>query len=436
MAAKPTSKKKEKGSGRKEKVIENRGEPEKPKKRKKSSSSDSSDSDSSDSDDSDSTSSSSSDDDDNVDKKAAKKKKKRKAHLKAVELFWPKQERPKKLRKSKVVAGMSLSKLATVKELVEKERERRGMTSEFGVDRKPKKKKFKEAEDDCATILHPARFLPLPIVEPKEYWSQVPRTREVIFRHLPLQHFGIEGVPEKTVVILHNRKMAVDLDSMTTGKITDLKQAQVAVQNYAMLQRYLHPMDLSGQVIQLVLTEAGWGEGLGGDDRQRVAAVKRFFEDCTGENSRRAARKQEPLDYEQVRSRWVKAVTSAYPQVRATFFGQQMAAMVGGTGQRQQQRQNGGGQQNGSSQPTRGAGAGPQGGQGGQMRLSFNKPARFQGMPVCFGFNSSAGCRRTPAGTTASTCSDGKTHFAHVCNYFIKSKNDHCLANHPKMGNH
>jgi len=354
-----------------------------------------------------------------------------------VELFWPRAERPKQLRKSKKVAGLSLSKLATLKELTEKERERRGMTTEFGVDRKPRKKKFKEGEDDCATVLHPARFLPMPIVEPKDYWSQVPRNREVIYRHLPLQHFGIDGVPEKTVVVMHNRKMAVDLDMMTSGKILDLKQAQVAVQNFAMLQRYLHPMDMSGQTIQLVLVEAGWGEGLGGDEKQRVAAIKRVFQDCTAENSRRAARKQEPLDYEQVKSRWVKAVTAAYPQVRATFFGQQVAAMTGGQGRQQQQaRQSGAsGSQLQQNTPAAGRATGGQG-PGSGSRPGFNKPARFQGMPVCFGFNSTAGCRRIGAGTTAATCTDGKTHFAHVCNYFLKAKNDHCLAAHSKVGNH
>ena len=63
-------------------------------------------------------------------------------------------------------------------------------------------------------------------------------------------------------------------------------------------------------------------------------------------------------------------------------------------------------------------------------------PARFQGMAVCFGYNSAAGCRRLAAGVTASTCTDGKSHFAHVCNYFLKANNAHCLMQHSKIGNH
>jgi hypothetical protein len=48
----------------------------------------------------------------------------------------------------------------------------------------------------------------------------------------------------------------------------------------------------------------------------------------------------------------------------------------------------------------------------------MSTPARFNGVPVCFGYNSRNGCKRAPAG--AYVCKDGATTFAHVCNLFVK----------------
>jgi hypothetical protein len=65
-------------------------------------------------------------------------------------------------------------------------------------------------------------------------------------------------------------------------------------------------------------------------------------------------------------------------------------------------------------------------------------PARFNGVPVCFGYNNKGGCRRAAPG--ANVCKDGNTTFAHVCNFYIKGtggKADaHCLGPHSRVGNH
>ena len=63
-------------------------------------------------------------------------------------------------------------------------------------------------------------------------------------------------------------------------------------------------------------------------------------------------------------------------------------------------------------------------------------PARFNNMPVCFGFNNSSGCTRLPAGSTEKKCVDGSTSFAHVCNFFIKATGKHCLVDHSRSKNH
>ncbi len=395
---------------------------------------------SSSSDDGDSTSDDTDDDSSSDDGQVKGKKKlsrKEKAHLEQVELIWPRNQRPKRMKPEKIMLGMSISKIATLKDVLMKERIRQGLGEEIESDNKPVKKKFKAMKDDGCTRLHPARFLALPRAEPRDYWGQVPRGKDDIQRHLPLQFWGVEGIPEKTIVAMHNRQMELTLDMMvSSGGVRDLRQAQVAVQSFAMAQRFIHPVDLSGQTVQMVLTEAGWAEGFSGDAKQKVALIKRFFEVCSRENASRAARKREPMDYEQTKAKWMKCVTEQYPQLGVAMVSQQVAAMSGG-----QKKQHGGASGSGSvggsaSKPFDGSTPGGGSGGGNNKRPGFNKPARFQGLPVCYGYNSAAGCRRLPAGSTAPSCNDGKTHFAHRCNYYLVAKGDHCLADHPKMGNH
>ena len=371
--------------------------------------------------------------------------KKQKAHLAAVESYWAKHERPVSLQEDKVMVKTSLSKVVLLKDMWLKEQERRGIgTAMYGQDHKPKPKKFEAFKDNGETRLHPARFLALPFVEPGEYWRKVPTAKEEVFRHLPLQYFGLDEVPEATVAKLHNRKMPVTLDMMAK-EVRSMKQVQLAVQTYVRVHRYLHPIDMSGQTIQLVLTEAGWGDGISNDDRQKVAIIKKFFDSCVNENAKCAGRKKEPLSYDMVKARWIKAVTAAYPQLNMAMLGQQVAAMGGGShGSGRTSTALGSGasrtdssiqhQGAGGSQLSASGGAAPA--TSGPARTRFGKPARFQGLAVCFGYNSTHGCRRLVGGTAAASCSDGKTHFAHRCNYFIQSKNDHCLADHSKIGNH
>ena len=64
--------------------------------------------------------------------------------------------------------------------------------------------------------------------------------------------------------------------------------------------------------------------------------------------------------------------------------------------------------------------------------------ARFNGLPVCFKYNSPSGCSRRPQGTQA--CVEGNTVYAHVCNHLTLGPpgqpGTHCYALHPKFGNH
>jgi len=199
---------------------------------------------------------------------------------------------------------------------------------------------------------------------------------------------------------------------------------------YATIQRYLHPLDMGGMTIPIVLTEAGWAEAAGESEKQRVVAVKKFFEEAVKENCNRAARREPPMSYEQAKARWVRFITNLYPQLSMAAASHQAAAMGG-------QKSSGGGSGAGRSGGANSSGTSS--GRSGQTSQRPGQkqytPARHMGMPVCFGYNSPAGCRRQ-GGTAAATCTDGKTHFAHVCNYFDRTKNAHCLAQHPRVNNH
>jgi hypothetical protein len=370
-------------------------------------------------------------------KKVAKRGKKKRitdGDWELLEELWPAEERPARLQSRKAVAalGLSMTKLLKMKDLYVKEQEKKGVGAAlFGRDKKPKKKKFKKMTDNGEEKLHPARFIGLPRVDPKVYWSQVPGAADEIYRHVPLEHLGVEGVQEQTIVRMHNRRVPIELEGLLKD-CKDAKQMQMAVFNYVAVLRSLHPIDYGGLVILRVLIEAAWGENLG-SEKQRMTVMKKFFEDVVKENSGRAVRKEVPLDYEQAKVKWTKAVTAVFPQLTMFPYVQQLPAGAG--------RQDGAGSTSGVT--ARGQKSGGRGGfagnfGGGAHGGSQRTPARFNGLPVCFPFNSREGCKRPPQGNKA--CKDGSNVFAHVCNFYIKGvagqQDRHCLGGHSRVGNH
>jgi hypothetical protein len=232
--------------------------------------------------------------------RGGKKKKKEPLDFELLEELWAEEDRPAKLQKRSVIKYMSLNKLMKMKDLYEKEQAKKGLgTAVFRRDKKPKSKMFEAQKDNGVSKLHKARFLSMPSAEPRKYWKKVPTVKSQVYRHLPLQTVGIENVPEATVVKMHDRKVPIDLD-MLSREVKTVHQAQMAVLAYVGVLRWLHPIDMGGFTLQVVLTEAGWGENLGKDDKIRVQLIKRFFQDCVLENSGRAVRRQPPMDYDQV----------------------------------------------------------------------------------------------------------------------------------------
>jgi hypothetical protein len=127
---------------------------------------------------------------------------------------------------------------------------------------------------------------------------------------------------------MHDRQVAVELDmlarcnygketrtgeKMAWSEATEVKHIQEAVLNFATVQHAIWPADYSGLVILRVLVEARWGEIAGEDERKRLALVKKFFGDTARENAGRAVRREPPLDYEQTKQKWSRAVETVLP---------------------------------------------------------------------------------------------------------------------------
>ncbi len=81
-----------------------------------------------------------------------------------------------------------------------------------------------------------------------------------------------------------------------------MKQCRDAVLQYAMLSQCLWSADYAPIVIFKVFDDTDWAEGICGD-KNRVALIKRAFDDFTKENSGRAIRKEAPLEQEVLAAR-------------------------------------------------------------------------------------------------------------------------------------
>jgi len=164
-------------------------------------------------------------------------------------------------------------------------------------------------------------------------------------------------------------------------------------------------------VILRVLVENRWGEAAGGDMRERVGLVTRFFNEVVGDNSGRAVRGEPPLDYEKARARWTRQVELAFPQLGFLGGG---ATAAGGKGAR----------------PAKDGAAGASGKTGGAAPR-----ATQNGRPVCFAYNQKEGCKRQRGAHDACRDAAGKL-YAHYCNFYDRVKAAHCLAMHARCANH
>jgi len=397
----------------------------------------------------DSSSDSTSEDDRRKSRKGGEKKKKKKSqwekdmHWELVNDMWDISERPERLRSRKVVEKLSLREISDYRDFYEKDAEKKGTGSAiFGRDQKPKKIKFKKAEDDGMKKLCEARFkLPQPFCQPKKYWQKMP-TKRPLYRHFPLGHLGLEGqVEEKTKVCMHDRKVPVKLEMFSSTGVgrdqkqdktewqepKEIKHFQEAVFNYTAVLWSLWPMDYVALVIQKVLIEVKWAEAVGNDDKTRIQLMTRFFNDVVRENSGRAVRGEPPATYDEAKARWNRIVEDTFPNLSLLAILGRGKNQLGQSGQGNNTRGGASSQPGGARGRSRGRGATG----AGQVRQT----AMHGGLPVCYAYNSPVGCQRQAL--RQNVCKDAAgTAYAHACNWLDRSTSKFCLQQHPRHNNH
>jgi len=321
----------------------------------------------------------------------------------------------------------------------------------FHKDQKQRKTKYKKFTDDGVKKLHEARHNRLPTGDPSDWADQVPVKREQTMKNLYMTHYGLgQGqVDTKTIVKLHDRRVAVELDELcrgsslrTGGDAAEVWKLKEGAFNYINIMHKLWPTDPAAQIIYRVLEEYRWGMIAGDDKKLRANMVRRFFNEATEENAGRAVIRGLCLTFEEGRAKWLRMVEREFPQTAGMSSGARTGTAGGrSSGQSGKKPGAGAGASTYGNAGGGGGGGGPHnsaaktggGAGGGGARASgqtFTTPIpRFNGLSLCWSFNK-GGCTR-PA-LTATTCKEHNSAsiFAHVCNYWDPIAKAHCYGAH------
>jgi hypothetical protein len=195
--------------------------------------------------------------------------------------------------------------------------------------------------------------------------------------------------------------------------VADVMEALV---NMGDVMAELWPLDDTPRVLTRILVHYKFAAGIRDGEADRCKIISEFCDSVLRENASRAVGRLPPLSFRQAKERWGD-----------------VAERYGTAGS------NRGGKADGRGQQSSGTGGGTAGGAGQQRgggMLAKSRSARFQyngkQYGVCFKYIRN-NCNRKQSGCG---CEERNIMYAHVCNYFIHGQNRHCLAQHPRLGNH
>jgi hypothetical protein len=292
------------------------------------------------------------------------------------------------------------------------------------------------------------RYERAPVVEPKDFWGEMPIKRNNTFRHLALDHSGASAcVNECVVARAHDRALPlkirmfmkdnVNRKGFATSAGSENKEPaagwdvpktvldiQAAVANLADVFAALWPLDPTPRIISRILITYDYGAAYMSAEKDRCRMLEEFCDAILRENARRAVTVGYPLSYQQARERW-RDITEL------KRVGQPKQNSGPGAGQSKQEPS--------KSQPAGRSGQqgrfGPPSSSSSAVRTTTGRGAtiKFNGDLVCFHFNNRAGCTRPAKG---SGCDNGRGGvYAHVCNYEF-GNGVNCLAKHARHNNH
>ena len=262
---------------------------------------------------------------------------------------------------------------------------------------------------------------------------KVPVKHDHKYRNLALEFSGAgNSLSDKTILLLHDRRNVMELkhfmseNASVSGRpmkeirkkedegvvtISDfswsepqsMRQVQEALENYKTLLHLLWPMDQSGNIIGRLLLKY-WYISAATDPRVRISVICSYFNAIQRLNAKRAANKSTVLNYEE-HEKMLKETLASH-------------------GLRSEVPYDGAGRAVDRQEATAASGA--------RLVRTQNKQPRItlvNGLKVCYDFNNSK-CTRKP---NQMGCEDAKgDKFAHNCNVYIREKNMHCHAKHPR----
>ena len=356
--------------------------------------------------------------------------------------IWDLEDRPAAMQHEATVNAMSLDNVFAYKSHYEQQSKKEGKGEcVFGKDKKLPTRRFEEGEDNCADMLHEARFERGPVVEDGEFWERMPTKRREMYRHLPLEQEGAEGIINESVITrAHDRALPLRLRMFSKGNFskkgfssgTDAKEpagdweapksllaVQEALCNFGDVYRSLWPQDNTPRRLSRVLVHFEYGARLGGSEKERSKLLESFCDKVMRENSGRAVREKAPLSFRQAKDRWRDCV-------------EESGLREGQDRRPEDNRREDGGKAAKSGSGKSGSGGGN--GYRGPSGTDDSKTARYQGNLVCFHYNNrNMVCSRKPAG---DGCDNGRGGiFAHVCNFQLAA-GKLCFGKHKRHEQH
>jgi hypothetical protein len=239
------------------------------------------------------------------------------------------EDRPAEMRNPLLVGKLTLSAALEMKRHHEELQAKLGRgDAVFGKDYPPPMKMFSEGADNCADILHEARWERMPIGEIKEYWRKVPTKRTHIYRRLPLEHHGAAtSISECVIVRAHDRSLPLKLSMFAPANnmkrslgSSDNKDAadgwenpkavldiQEALANMAAVLFCLWHMDPTPQVIQRLLIHYNYGATGDRSEKEQCRLITEVIDEILRANSSRAIANEPPLSFRECKERWKDA---------------------------------------------------------------------------------------------------------------------------------
>ena len=141
------------------------------------------------------------------------------------------EERPDEMRADAVINSMTMDTVLMYKRCWDEKKKREDKNDDtYRKDADLPTRRYEAGPDNCADLLHPARFERKPVIEPKAYWFKVPTKRVHTYRRLALNHLGAENtISEHTIVRAHDRTAALELRMFFSGNYT--KKSFLATEN-------------------------------------------------------------------------------------------------------------------------------------------------------------------------------------------------------------